>query len=409
MLPRFDHRAVPIVLAAVTIDVIGFGIVMPVLPALITHLGHIDVTAATRVSGWMLAVFAIAQFFAGPIMGLLGDHFGRRPVLMAAMVAFGIDYLLMSWAPTLAWLFVGRAIAGVAGATFGPAGAVIADVTPPDKRAATYGLLGAAFGVGFIIGPALGGIVAGMGVRAPFIVAAVLALVNAAAMALLLPETLDEAHRRPFRWQDAHIVAAFRPLFHFGSATPLLVAWFLWQLGGIVYPSTWSFWATIRFGWTAREIGWSLAWVGFLSIIVQLWLTPRVMPRFGERWAAIVGLGAGALCLLAYAFTTQGWQVYAFFLVGSLGAFAYPALNGILSKMVDATRQGALQGGLGAMNSVAAIAGPLIAAQSLAFGSRHGFDGAAFLVAALLTGSAAVIIAVGTRKRDISLVGAGAE
>jgi DHA1 family tetracycline resistance protein-like MFS transporter len=398
MLPRFEHRAVPIVLAAVTIDVIGFGIVMPVLPALITELGHMDLASATRVSGWMLAVFAIAQFFAGPIMGNLGDHFGRRPVLIAAMLAFGLDYLLMALAPTLAWLFLGRAIAGVAGATFGPAGAVIADVTPPEKRAQTYGLLGAAFGVGFVVGPALGGIVADLGTRAPFVVAAVLALVNAATMYFLLPETLDDEHRRPFRLRDAHIVGAFKPLFQVGNATPLLVAWFLWQLGGIVYPATWSFWASIRFGWDAGQIGWSLAWVGFLSIIVQLWLTPKVMPRFGERWAAIVGLGAAALTLLAYAFTTQGWQVYAFFIVGSLGAFAYPALNGILSKMVDASRQGALQGGLGAMNSVAAILGPVIAAQSLAIGSRNGFVGAAFFVAALLIGGAAVIIAAGTAK-----------
>jgi DHA1 family tetracycline resistance protein-like MFS transporter len=398
MLPRFEHRAIPIVLAAVTIDVIGFGIVMPVLPALITQLGHMNLESATRVSGWMLAVFAIAQFFAGPVIGNLGDRFGRRPVLMAAMVAFGLDYLLMAAAPTLAWLFLGRAIAGVAGATFGPAGAVIADVTPPEKRAQTYGLLGAAFGVGFVIGPALGGVVAGMGTRAPFVVAAVLALINAATMYFLLPETLDDAHRRPFRLKDAHIVGAFKPLFHAGNATPLLIAWFLWQLGGIVYPATWSFWAAIRFGWDAQAIGWSLAWVGFLSIIVQLWLTPKVMPRFGERWAAIVGLGAAALTLLAYSVTTQGWQVYAFFLLGCLGAFAYPALNGILSKMVDASRQGALQGGLGAMNSIAAIFGPLIAAQSLAFGSQHGFIGAAFLVAGLLIGAAALFIALGTPR-----------
>ncbi|RST32111.1 MFS transporter [Sphingomonas ginkgonis] len=389
----------PIVMAAVTIDVIGFGIVMPVLPSLITRLGHMDLPAATRISGWMLAVFAIAQFFAGPVMGNIGDRFGRRPVLIAAMVAFGLDYLLMAAAPTLAWLFVGRAVAGVAGATMGPAGAVIADVTPPEKRAASYGLLGAAFGIGFIIGPALGGLVAHWGVRAPFIVASVLAFLNAAAMILLLPETLDAAHRRPFRLREATVVGAFRPLFHAGNATPLLVAWFLWQLGGIVYPAVWSFWSTIRLGWNAAQIGWSLAWVGFLQLVVQIWVTPRLMPRLHERGAAIVGLSAAALTLFAYAFVTQGWQVYAFFLFGALGALAWPAMNGILSQMVDSTRQGALQGGLGAMNSVAAIFGPLIAAQSLAWGSRRGFDGAAFLISAGLIGASALIIALGTPRR----------
>jgi DHA1 family tetracycline resistance protein-like MFS transporter len=398
MIPRFEHRAVPIVLAAVVIDVIGYGIVMPVLPQLITELGDLSLESASRVSGWMLAVFALAQFFAGPVMGSIGDRFGRRPVLIAAMVAFGLDYLLMAAAPTLAWLFVGRAIAGIAGATFGPAGAVIADVTPPEKRAAVYGILGAAFGTGFIIGPALGGLVADWGVRAPFVIAAVLALANAATMFFLLPETLDLAHRRPFRLRDAHVIGAFRPLFHAGNAAPLLLAWFLWQLGGVVYPAVWAFWAAIRFGWDAGAIGWSLAWVGFLTIVVQLVLTPRVMPRLGEHRSAVVGLVASALTLFAYAFTTQGWQVYAFFLVGSLGAFAYPALNGILTRMVDATHQGALQGGLGAMNSVAAILGPLIASQSLAWGAERGFDGAAFLIAAVLIGASAIIIALGTPR-----------
>ena len=389
---RFEHRAVPIVLAAIVIDVIGFGIVMPVLPALITELGHVDLAGATRIAGWMLAVFAVGQFFAGPVLGNLGDRFGRRPVLIAAMAGFSLDYLLMAAAPSLLWLFVGRAVAGIAGATFGPAGAVIADVTPPERRAQTFGLLGAAFGIGFIIGPALGGVVASFGHRAPFIVAAVLAAANALAMLLFLPETLKPENRRPFRLSEANIVSAFRPLFAAGNAAPLLVAWFLWQLGGIVYPATWAFWCAIRFGWSATEIGWSLAWVGLLQLLVQAFLTGRAVKRFGERSAAVIGLTAGAGTLYAYAFATHGWQVYAFFLVGSLGALAYPAMNGLLSRLVDATRQGALQGGLGSMNSVAAILGPLIAAQSLAFGSARGFHGGAFLVAGSLLAAAMLIV-----------------
>jgi DHA1 family tetracycline resistance protein-like MFS transporter len=406
-MPRFEHRAIPIVLAAVTIDVIGFGIVMPVLPTLITQLGHMDLPAATRVAGWMLAMFAAAQFFAGPVLGHLGDRFGRRPVLMAAMVGFCLDYLLMSLAPNLAWLFVGRALAGVAGATFGPAGAVIADVTPPQRRAATFGLLGAAFGVGFIIGPALGGLVASFGPRAPFVVAAALAALNATTMALFLPETLAPEHRRPFRLRDAHVIGAFRPLFHAGNATPLLLAWFLWQLGNVVYPATWAFWASLRFGWNATAIGWSLAWVGLLTIVVQLSLTARIVRRFGERRAAILGLTCAGTCLTAYAFTTHGWQVYAFFLVGALGALVYPAMNGTLSRMVDATRQGALQGGIGSMNSVAAATGPLLATQSLAWGARHDMDGAAFLLAATLLLSAMSIIALGVPREVASVPAEG--
>jgi MFS transporter, DHA1 family, tetracycline resistance protein len=395
---RPKHRAVPIVLAAVTVDVIGFGIVMPVLPGLITALGHTDLAHATVIGGWMLAAFALAQFVAGPVLGNLGDRFGRRPVLVAAMVAFALDYALMAAAPSLAWLFLGRVIAGIAGASYGPAGAVIADVTPPEQRAAGYGLLGAAFGIGFVIGPALGGLVAHWGPRAPFALAAALAAANAAAMLLFLPETLDPANRRAFRLRDAHVIGAFRPLFAAGNAAPLLVAWFLWQLGGIVYPAVWSFWATLRFGWSAAAIGWSLAWVGFLQLLVQLLLTRRAVERLGERGAALIGLIAGAATLLAYAFVTQGWQVYAFFVVGALGALAWPAMNGLLSRLVDASRQGALQGGLGSMNSVAAVFGPLIAAQSLAWGARRGMDGLAFLVAATLIGAAALIVAVGVPK-----------
>jgi DHA1 family tetracycline resistance protein-like MFS transporter len=397
-LPKFEHRAIPIVIAAVTIDVIGFGIVMPVLPQLVTHLAHVDLASATRIAGWMLATFAIAQFFAGPIIGNLGDRFGRRPVLVATMTAFAIDYFVMAWAPTIAWLFLGRAIAGIAGASFGPASAVIADTTPPEKRAAAFGMLGAAFGIGFIIGPALGGLVAGLGTRAPFIVAAILAGINAVAMLLLLPETLAAENRRPFRLKDAHIVGAFKPLFEAGNATPLLIAWFLWQLGGIVYPAVWAFWAAIRFDWNARQIGWSLVWVGLLSVIVQATLTQRFVRAMGERATAIIALTAGALNLFALAFVSQGWQVYALFLGGCLGQMAWPALNGLLSRMVDKTRQGALQGGIGSMNSVAQIIGPLIAAQSLAWGSRQGFDGTAFLVAGALIGIATMTIALGTPR-----------
>lgn len=382
--PYFSHRALPIVLMAVIIDVIGFGIVMPVLPALITQLGHMNLETATRVSGWLLAIFAAMQFFAGPVMGHLGDRFGRRPVLILAMTGFGIDYMLTAAAPTLAWLFVGRAVAGVAGATYGPAGAVIADVAPPEKRAATFGLLGAAFGIGFIIGPALGGLVAGLGPRAPFIAAGILALGNAVLMLLFLPETLTPENRRPFRLRDAHVIGAFRPLFHAGNAAPLLLVWFLWQLASTVYPSVWAFWAAMRFHWNATAIGWSLAWVGLLTVIVQMGLTARVVRRFGEHGAAILGLGAASACLFAYAFTWHGWQVYAFFLVGALGALAYPALSGILSRMVDSTRQGALQGGIGSMNSVAAVLGPPMAAQSLAWGAHHHFSGVTFVLTGML-------------------------
>lgn len=389
---KFGHRAVPIVLAAVVVDVIGLGIVMPVLPALVTHLGHMDLAHATRVSGWLLAVFAIGQFFAGPVLGNLGDRFGRRPVLIASMAAFSLDYLLMAAAPTLAWLFVGRAIAGIAGATFGPAGAVIADTTPVERRGAVFGLLGAAFGIGFILGPALGGLSAAWGTRAPFIVAAALAAANALAMAMFLPETLARENRRPFRLRDAHVIGAFRPLFHAGNAAPLLIAMFLWQLAHMVYPATWSFWATAQLGWDAKAIGWSLAFVGVVATIVQGGLTGPAIARLGERRALLIGLTAAGLSFLAFGGVTQGWQVYVLFAVSAFDGFAMPAMQAMVSRMVDASRQGQLQGGLGAMGSVSAIVAPLLLTQVLAWGLAHGFPGASFVIAGVLALAAGAIV-----------------
>ena len=391
-MPRFSHPAIPIVLAAVLIDTIGFGIVMPVLPNLITQLGHVDLEQATRIGGYMLVVFAIGQFFAGPILGNLSDRFGRRPVLLASMLAFGLDYALMAMAPTLGWLFLGRTIAGISGAVYGPASSVIADVTTPEKRSATFGYIGAAFGIGFVIGPGLAGAIVHFGDRAPFVAAAILALTNALVMAIFMPETLAPENRRPFHLRDAHFIGAFRPLFKAGNAAPLLVAWFVWQLAHMVYPATWSFWGAIRFHWGPAQISLSLAFVGLVMAAVQGGLTGRIIARIGERRALVLGLTGAVVSFLAFAFITRTWQAYALFLVSAISGTIFPAMQGLMSRMVDATRQGALQGGIGSMSSVAAIIGPLMLTQALATGVDHGFPGAAFLLAALLAVISLVII-----------------
>jgi DHA1 family tetracycline resistance protein-like MFS transporter len=396
---RFHHRAIPIVLGAVLIDTIGFGIVIPVLPQLITQLGDVDLEEGARLAGYMLVLFAATQFIAGPIMGSLGDRFGRRRVLIASMLAFALDYALMAVAPTLAWLFVGRAIAGVAGAVYAPAMAVIADVTPAEKRGATFGLIGAAFGFGFIVGPAIGGLLADLGPRAPFVAAALLALINAVAMLVAMPETLAPENRRAFDWRAANIVGAFRPLLHAGNAAALLGAWFLWQLAHMVYPSTWSFWATIRLGWDAAAIGWSLAFTGVCMAVVQIALTGRAVARFGERVTVVIGLGAGAIAFTALAFVTQGWMVYALFVAGAFQGFVFPAMNALLSRMADANAQGALQGGIASMSSVAAIIGPLILTQALAGGAERGFAGAAFLLAGIMAFAALAIVIIFVLRR----------
>lgn len=389
----FAHRAVPIALAAVLIDAIGFGIVLPVLPALIVELTGQSVAAAARTGGWLLIVFALAHFFAAPVLGNLGDRFGRRPVLLAAMVIFAVDYMLMAFAPTIAWLFAGRLIAGIAGAVYGPANAVLADVTPPERRGATFGLMGAAFGMGFIIGPAIGGLLSDLGPRAPFMVAAALAAINATWIAIWLPETLKVESRRAFDWRRANPLGAFRPLLGLTGALPLIAVAFIWQVAHQVYPSTWAFYAELALDWDSRAIGWSLAASGVTMVVAQVFVTGRAIAALGEVRTLMIGMIVGGLVYSGYAFAREGWQVYALIAVGALQAMAYPSLNALLSRMVDASNQGALQGGMASIASIAAIIGPLGLTQTLASGAERGFPGAAFLLAAALTLIAVLIVA----------------
>ena len=381
---RFHHRAVPIALIAMLIDSIGFGIVLPVLPSLILELGGVGLAEATRIGGYLLAVYAVTHFFAGPVIGSLSDRFGRRRVLLISLLCFGTDYALMAFAPTLAWLFLGRAIAGIAGATYGPANAVIADVTPPERRGQAFGLLGAAFGGGFILGPAVGGLLADLGPRAPFIAAAALAFCNAALVLALLPETLAPERRRPFAWARANAIGAFAPLFHAGGATALLAGALVWQIAHMVYPSTWAFFGEIALGWDSKAIGWSLAASGVSMMAAQILLIGPAIKRFGEERTVLIGLAAGAFVFGGYVVAREGWQVYALIAAGALTGLVFPSVNAILSRRVDASNQGALQGGLASLASVAAIVGPLAMTQALAFGTERGEPGGAFLLAALL-------------------------
>lgn len=403
---RFQHRAVPIVLAAVLIDTIGFGIVMPVLPTLIVQLKGGSLADAARTGGALLIAFAAAQFFAAPVFGSLGDRFGRRPVLLAAMGAFAVDYVLMAFAPTLGWLFLGRIIAGVAGAIYGPANAVLADVTPAEKRGETFGLMGAAFGAGFIIGPAIGGLLAGYGPRAPFIVAGALALANVAWMAVAMPETLAPADRRAFEWRRANAFGAFGPLFHAGGAAPLLVVAFCWQLGQMVYPATWAFWCEIRFGWSPHLIGLSLAASGVTMALTQVFVTGRAIRRFGEVGTVMIGTLVAVVTFTTINFVTAGWMVFVLIAFGSLTGLVFPGINALLSRSVDSANQGALQGGMASLGSVAEVIGPLAMTQTLALGTEHGTPGAAFLLAATLAGVAFVVMWVGIAHRQARVVAA---
>jgi len=379
---RFHHNAVPVVLLVLLLDSIGFGIVLPVLPGLVVHLGHVGLPQATRIAGYMLATYAIMQFFAGPIIGNLGDRFGRRLVLLSCVVAFAIDYGLMAAAPSIGWLFLGRAIAGIAGASYSPATAVLADITPPAERGKVFGFMGGAFGIGFILGPAIGGLLSGFGTRAPFIAAAALAAVNAVWILASLPETLSAENRRPFEWRRANPVGTFKPLLTISTAAPLLIASFLWQLAHNVYPATWAFWSALALHWNAKQIGWSLAAAGLAMAATQVFLAGRAVSRFGEERCIVAGMLAGGISFAAYAVIDTGWMVYPVIVFSALQGLVFPSINALLSRMTDAQNQGALQGGMASIASIASIVGPLVMTQMLAFGAERGWPGSAFALAA---------------------------
>jgi MFS transporter, DHA1 family, tetracycline resistance protein len=383
----FPHAHV-FVLLVVLIDSIGFGIILPVTPQLIMEVTGEPLSEATRIGGWLLVAYALLQFVCGPLMGNLSDRLGRRPVLIFSMLAFAVDYFLMALAPTLAWLFVGRAVAGIAGASYGPANAYLADITTPEKRAQSFGLMGAAFGLGFILGPAIGGLLGGYGTRAPFYAAAALGALNVLYGFFFLPESLPKDRRRPFSLKRANPLGTLMTFARYPGVLTIVLAMLLYQIAHQVYPSTWAFYAIAKFDWSPAMIGWSLAYTGLTMATLQAFFTGKIVAAIGERSAAIVGMAVGGAAFLGYAFITEPWMVFAIMTIGVLQAVAYPSMNALLSKRLAADEQGELQGGVASLISISTIMGPFLMTESLARftekGSATYFPGAAFLLAAVL-------------------------
>ena len=388
MVRKDSRAALSFIFITVLIDTIGFGIVLPVIPNLLIELTHVDVSQASIYGGWLAFAYAIMQFIFGPIIGNLSDRFGRRPVLLLSLLAFGIDYVLMGFAPTIGWLFIGRAVAGIAGAAHTTANAYIADVSPPEKRAQNFGLMGAAFGLGFIFGPALGGILGDYGPRAPFFAAALLALVNMAYGLFVLPESLPRESRRPFHWRRANTLGTIIQLRQYPAVVLLAVVHFLWTLGHQVLPATWAFYTQQKFGWSPTEIGFSLAFAGVLMAAVQAGLTRVLIPRLGERVAVLIGLTAAGIGYLGYAFAWHGWMLYPVMVVGMLGGLTFPSLNALMSQRIPKTSQGELQGAIASIFSLTTIIGPVMMTQLFGYFTSPQapvqFPGAAFVFAAFL-------------------------
>ena len=389
-MPRPPGRhAIVFVAITLLLDTIGFGLIIPVLPALLVSVTGASVSRAAIYGGWLSFLYATMQFLCAPVLGNLSDRFGRRPVLLYAIGALGVDYVIMGAAPTLGWLLLGRAISGMAGASFTPAYAYVADISPPERRARNFGVVSAMFGLGFIVGPALGGFLAHFGPRAPFFAAATLCLLNFGYGVFVLPESLPPERRRAFVWSRANPLGTFVQMRRRPVVRGLLAALFLWMVANQVYPSTWSFYTKFRFGWSEAMIGASLALVGAIMVTSQVTLLRRLVPRLGERRTALLGVTIAAVGYAGYATATAGWMMFAWLSTWFFGAIVFPLTNALMSHRIGADAQGELQGAVAGLSSLAAIAGPLLMTQLFgrftAPAAPVHLPGAAFLAASLLT------------------------
>ncbi len=350
--------ALGFIFVTLLLDVIGIGIIIPVLPSLIIELTGVGLSQASEYGGWLLFSYAIFQFLFAPIIGGLSDRFGRKPVLIASLIGFGIDYLFMALAPTLFWLFVGRIVAGIFGASFTTCSAYIADVSPPEKRSQNFGLIGAAFGLGFIIGPVLGGVLGEIGPRIPFYAAAGITLLNALYGIIVLPESLAPEKRRAFNIKRANPMGSLLGLKRYPVLVGLFFAMFFVYVASHAVQSTWTFFTMYRFNWSEATIGYSLGVVGILSALVQGLLIRWLIPKMGQKNAIYVGLGFYIVGLVLFAFASKEWMLFAILIPYCLGGICGPALQGLMSTQVPDNEQGELQGALTSMMSVTAIVGP---------------------------------------------------
>lgn len=382
------RRAFTFIFCTRLLDAISFGLIMPVMPELLMQVGQMSLAEATRIGGWLFITYAALQFLFGPLMGALSDQFGRRPVIFLSLAAFAVDYVLLALAPTLLWLFIGRAIAGIAGAVYAPANAFAADITPSEQRGKMFGRLGAAFGLGFIIGPALGGLVGELGPRAPFVLAAVLSAANLIFGYLVLPESLPAERRRKLDWKRANPLGGLLALKRYGGVIGIILAFFVFSLAFNVYPGTWSYYTEAKFGWSSSMIGLSLMCTGVFMALVQFVLTGPVIARLGEAKTALLAMCIAIMGCIAYAFIPFGWMVFMVQPLISLQALVFPSINALISRRVAANEQGSLQGVMGSMTALGSVFGPVMLTQTLAAFTEDSapiyFPGAAFILAATL-------------------------
>lgn len=381
--------ALGVVFFTALMDSIGFGIILPVTPTLLMEVSDKGLSSSAVYGGWLMFSFAIMQFISMPILGNLSDAYGRKPVLLGSLLVLSINYLIMGLAQSLVLLFIGRMISGVGSATFSTCNAYIADTTSVDERAQFFGLMGAAFGLGFVIGPVLGGFLGEYGSRVPFFATAGLIFFNLLVGLIFLPESHTPNNRRPFEIRRANPFSAMKQMSQFKIAFGIIGVLFLYNMGHHALPAVWTFWGIEKFDWTPREIGYSLGFIGILMVFSQGYLIRIVIPALGMRWAGLVGLSFTITAFLGYALSQTPTMAYMFMIAGALGGLAGPAMSGIASSQVGPAQQGELQGAIGSVGSLTNIISPLM--MTIVFGIYTApdaplyFPGAPFILAAILT------------------------
>ena len=388
------------------IDVMGLGLIIPVVPKLIEQLIDGNLSQAASYGGWLTFAYAIMQFMFAPVLGGLSDQFGRRPVLLFSLFGFGLDYVLTGFSPSIEWLFLGRILAGVTGASFTTASAYIADISTPEKRAQNFGIIGAAFGVGFILGPAIGGMLAKYGARTPFFVAAGLTFVNLLYGYFILPESLAIENRRKFDWKRANPIGSLSGLRKYPVILGLVASLVLIYIAGFSVQGTWTFYTMEKFKWSEQTVGWSLATIGLAFAIVQGGLTRIIIPKLGQQKSVYVGLMFSAIGFLLFALANQSWMMFAFMGVYALGGIAGPAVQGIISTQVPPNEQGELQGALTSLTSTTAIIGPVIMTSLFSYFTATSapvyFPGAPYVLSAVLTLISAYLARRGFRRPQLA-------
>jgi DHA1 family tetracycline resistance protein-like MFS transporter len=383
------HAALGFIFVTVFIDVLGLGVIIPVLPKLLETLGHVDISTAGQLSGYLTFTYALMQFIFSSVLGNLSDRYGRRPVLLTSLVGFGIDYAFMAFAPSIFWLFVGRAIAGIAGAATTTATAYIADVSTGENRAANFGLIGAATGLGFIVGIALGGYLGAVGLKIPFLAAAGLALLNALYGYFVLPESLAPENRRPFDWTRANPVGSLKRLGMYPAIAGLVSAFTLVYIASKAVETVLAFYLIEKFKWSMTSISSLGIFIGVLLIGIQGGLIRIIIPKLGQDRSIVTGLLFYAVGLVLIAFASQGWMMYLFMIPYCLGGISGPALQGLITSKVEANEQGELQGSLNSLLSITTVIGPLLMSSLFSHftnpkTSSIYFPGAPYLLGAIL-------------------------